>query len=64
MSMSGKQDLNDDVCGAMKAGMKGILVRTGKYIENIESTAENPPTKVIDSFADAVDWLLEEKLTI
>lgn len=48
----------------MNVGMKGILVKTGKYIENIESTAVNPPTKVIDSFADAVDWLLQHKLTI
>lgn len=48
----------------MKAGMKGILVRTGKYLKNIEATASHPPTKVIDTFATAVDWLLQEKLTI
>ena len=26
-------DVNDDVLGAIGAGMKGILVRTGKYRE-------------------------------
>lgn len=44
--------------------MKGILVKTGKYIENIETTARIPPTKVIDTFADAIDWLINEKFTI
>lgn len=58
------KDLNDDVCGAMNIGMKGILVKTGKYIANIEATAKVQPTRVCDSFAAAVDWLIQEQLTI
>lgn len=48
----------------MNVGMKGILVKTGKYIENIESTATQAPTKVINSFSDAVDWLIEKKFKL
>lgn len=50
--------------GAMNVGMKGILVKTGKYLPNIEATAAQPPTQVLDSFAHAVDWLLQENFTI
>lgn len=58
------QDLNDDACGAVDIGMKGVLVRTGKYIENIEFSARVPPTRVLDSFAAVVDWLIRESFTV
>lgn len=44
--------------------MKGILVKTGKYIKDIEQTARLPPTKVMETFADAIDWLIQENFTV
>ena len=29
------QDVRDDVAGAMRTGMKGILVKTGKYVFSV-----------------------------
>lgn len=58
------KDINDDIFGAMNVGMKGILVKTGKYIDNIEEQYPNKPTKIADSFADAVDWLINEQFII
>ncbi|XP_031622085.1 haloacid dehalogenase-like hydrolase domain-containing protein 2 isoform X2 [Contarinia nasturtii] len=57
-------DINDDIFGAMNVGIKGILVKTGKYIANIEDKYPNKPTKIVDSFADAVDWLISENFTV
>lgn len=58
------KDINDDVFGAMNVGMKGILVKTGKYIENIETKHTKQPTHIADSFAAAVDWLIGKQFTI
>lgn len=44
--------------------MKGILVRTGKYIADIEKKAPIQPTNVADSFSDAVDWLYNHDFSI
>lgn len=60
----GKKDINDDIFGAMNVGMKGVLVKTGKYIENIEDKYPNKPAHIADSFASAVDWLIAEKFNI
>lgn len=48
----------------MNVGMKGILVKTGKYITNIETKYSNQPTKIVDTFANAVDWLITEQFDI
>lgn len=56
--------MNDDACGAVEIGMKGVLVRTGKYIENVEANARVPPTRVLDSFAAVVDWLIQKNFTV
>lgn len=48
----------------MNVGMKGILVKTGKYINNIEGKYPNKPTKIADSFAEAVDWLINEQFSL
>ncbi|XP_055311141.1 haloacid dehalogenase-like hydrolase domain-containing protein 2 isoform X2 [Sitodiplosis mosellana] len=57
-------DINDDIFGAQNVGMKGILVKTGKYIDNIEAKYSNKPTKIAESFADAVDWLISEQFVV
>lgn len=62
--MCDAKDINDDIFGAMDVGMKGILVKTGKYIENIETKYANQPTHIADSFAAAVDWLIAEQFSI
>lgn len=64
ISYHAEKDINDDVFGAMNVGMKGILVKTGKYIANIEAKYSNQPTKIVDTFANAVDWLIAEQFTI
>ncbi|CAE7356922.1 Hdhd2 [Symbiodinium natans] len=50
-------DVIDDVQGAMNAGMKAILVKTGKYRTGDEFRCSTPPLAVVDSLADAVHFL-------
>jgi HAD superfamily hydrolase (TIGR01458 family) len=45
-------DVESDVGGAMGAGLAGILVRTGKYREDVLRAAGVEPTAVVDSIAD------------
>lgn len=45
-------DLEGDVGGGMGAGLKGVLVRTGKYREEDLLASATRPDAVIDSFAD------------
>jgi HAD superfamily hydrolase (TIGR01458 family) len=51
-------DLEGDVGGAKAAGLRGVLVRTGKFREEDLATSSIHPNAVIDSFAD-VPGLLE-----
>ncbi|CAL8299069.1 unnamed protein product [Boreogadus saida] len=55
-------DARDDVGGAQNAGMRGILVRTGKYRAGDESRISPGPYLTCDSFPDAVDHLLKDHL--
>lgn len=45
-------DINSDIGGAQQAGMRGILVRTGKYREELVRASEVTPDLVIDSIAN------------
>jgi HAD superfamily hydrolase (TIGR01458 family) len=45
-------DLESDVLGAQDAGMRGVLVRTGKFREEVLARAPTPPDAVIGSIAD------------
>jgi HAD superfamily hydrolase (TIGR01458 family) len=51
-------DAESDAGGAMAAGLKAILVRTGKYRAGHEKLLPSPPAHVADDLACAVDWLL------
>ncbi|KAK7095941.1 haloacid dehalogenase-like hydrolase domain-containing protein 2 isoform X2 [Littorina saxatilis] len=51
-------DARDDVGGAQKCGMKGVLVKTGKYRPGDENTIGPPPAHVANDFAAAVDFIL------
>ncbi|XP_064628671.1 haloacid dehalogenase-like hydrolase domain-containing protein 2 isoform X2 [Lineus longissimus] len=52
-------DARDDVVGAMEAGMKGILVKTGKYREGDECRFAVPPVTTCKDFPTAVDFILK-----
>ncbi len=47
-------DLDADVRGAQAAGLRGVLVRTGKY--RTDETAEVRPDAVLDSIAELPAW--------
>lgn len=51
-------DVETDVEGAMRAGLAGVLVRTGKYREEFVRSSGVEPTATVDSIAD-VPGLLE-----
>jgi HAD superfamily hydrolase (TIGR01458 family) len=45
-------DVETDVEGAMRAGLAGVLVRTGKYREEFVRASGVKPTATVDSIAD------------
>jgi ribonucleotide monophosphatase NagD (HAD superfamily) len=54
-------DVRDDCGGAIAAGLKGYLVRTGKYRSGDETRhSEIALHGTFDTFADAVDYLLRK----
>lgn len=53
-------DVRDDVAGAQAAGIRGILVQTGKYRTGDEKTITPGPTKVCNSFVQAVESILDD----
>ncbi len=50
-------DVEADVGGAMEAGLAGILVRTGKYREDLVEETGIQPTATVDSIADVPDLI-------
>lgn len=50
-------DVEADVGGAMAAGLAGILVRTGKYREDLVRESGIEPTATVDSIADVPELL-------
>jgi HAD superfamily hydrolase (TIGR01458 family) len=50
-------DLDNDVLAAQALGIRGVLVRTGKYRDEVLETANERPDAVIDSIADLPAWL-------
>lgn len=51
-------DAKADVDGALAAGIKGILVRTGKYQQGDESKITQTGAEVVADINAAVDWIL------
>lgn len=43
--------------GAMWVGLKGIQVKTGKYLPDV--VVEPPATALVENFSEAVDWILK-----
>jgi HAD superfamily hydrolase (TIGR01458 family) len=54
-------DIEFDVVAAIKAGLSGILVRTGKYEDGVERDIRPAPTAVVDDLSAAVDWILAKR---
>ena len=50
-------DVEADVGGAMDAGLAGILVRTGKYREDLVRESGIEPTATVDSIADVPELI-------
>jgi len=45
-------DIESDIGGALRAGLAGILVRTGKYRDSDVLASGTEPTATVDSIAD------------
>ncbi|MFF4354064.1 HAD-IIA family hydrolase [Streptomyces sp. NPDC001530] len=45
-------DIESDVLAAQRAGITGVLVKTGKYLPETHRAASGEPDHVLDSFAD------------
>jgi HAD superfamily hydrolase (TIGR01458 family) len=52
-------DAEADVSGAISAGLRAILVKTGKYRPGDESALPFAPDCIADSLDVAVDWILQ-----
>jgi HAD superfamily hydrolase (TIGR01458 family) len=50
-------DAEFDASGAVAQGLRGVLVRTGKYRAGDELRFAPPPTAVLDSAASVPEWL-------
>jgi HAD superfamily hydrolase (TIGR01458 family) len=50
-------DVESDIGGAMRAGLAGILVRTGKYREDAVEASGVAPSATVDSIADVPSLL-------
>ena len=51
-------DVEADVGGAMAAGLKGVLVRTGKYRPGDEDRIDPPSDAVCADLSEAAGWIL------
>lgn len=56
-------DAEADVAGAQAAGLRGLLVRTGKYRTGDEATIAPAPAAVVDDLGAAADWILAARDT-
>jgi HAD superfamily hydrolase (TIGR01458 family) len=50
-------DAEFDASGSVALGMRGVLVRTGKYRPGDEARFDPPPSATLDSVADLPAWL-------
>lgn len=51
-------DAENDVGGALAAGLAGVLVRSGKYRTGDEAALDPPPSHMADDLAAATEWIL------
>ena len=53
-------DIVGDVRGAQQAGLQGILVRTGKFLES-DLAGQIQPDAVLDSIAQLPEWWEQQR---
>jgi len=53
-------DLHTDVLGAQACGLRGVLVRTGKFDARLVADSPDRPDRIVDSFADVPALLRAE----
>ena len=53
-------DVESDVVGAKAAGLRGVLVRTGKFREEALASADPQPDGVVESIAGVPGYLREQ----
>jgi HAD superfamily hydrolase (TIGR01458 family) len=56
-------DVDSDIGGAQAAGMRGLLVQTGKYRADFVARSETTPDGVIASIAELPGWLSGASVT-
>jgi HAD superfamily hydrolase (TIGR01458 family) len=56
-------DIEGDVGGAQRSGLKGVLVKTGKYRPDVAARSRVRPDAVLDSIASLLDPALISKRT-
>lgn len=55
-------DIESDVGGAQACGLRGVLVRTGKYRKNRDEPHERVvPNGIVDNLEEAVEQLLQQQ---
>ena len=54
-------DVANDVGGAQAIGIRGILVKTGKYRFADEKTDDVTPDAIVDDLSEAVNLILESR---
>ena len=54
-------DLEGDIAGAQAAGMRTVLVRTGKFRPDDLDHASTVPDGIVSSIAQLPDWLEENR---
>jgi phospholysine phosphohistidine inorganic pyrophosphate phosphatase len=54
-------DIVGDVEGAQKSGMRGLLVRTGKFQPSDEKHPVVTPDAIVDDLAQAVEFIFESR---
>ncbi|XP_076314910.1 haloacid dehalogenase-like hydrolase domain-containing protein 2 [Tachypleus tridentatus] len=52
------EDVRDDIDGSQRAGLVGMLVKTGKYREGDELKISPSPNYVFENFPAAVDFII------
>ena len=50
-------DVESDVAAARRLGLRGVLVRTGKFREDDLAAVDPKPNAVLDSVADLPAWI-------
>lgn len=45
--------------GAQNVGIRGILVRTGKYTPKDEQNSKVKPFLIVDNFHEAIEWIAD-----